>query len=68
MTSTVRRALTSGALYLSPMVILEIDFLREIGRVYESGEVVFRDLSRRSGLVISETPFSDVVAEASRQS
>ncbi len=50
------------------MVILEIDFLREIGRVYESGEHVFRDLAKRSGLMLSETPFAEVVSEASRQS
>jgi len=32
-TAAARRALTAGDLYLSPMVILEIDFMREIGRV-----------------------------------
>jgi PIN domain nuclease of toxin-antitoxin system len=47
------------------MVILEIDFMREIGRVHESGERIFRGLSKRSGLVLSTTPFSDVVFEAS---
>ena len=63
-----RRALTAGGLYLSPMVILEVDFLREIGRVYESGERISRELSKRSGLTISDTPFADVVFEASTQS
>ncbi len=53
---------------MSPMVILEIDFMREIGRVYESGERIFRELSKRSGLAISDTPFADVVFEASAQS
>jgi PIN domain nuclease of toxin-antitoxin system len=65
LTARARRALTAGGLYLSPMVILEIDFLREIGRVNQSGESVFGGLSKRSGLAISETPFADVVFEAS---
>lgn len=65
LTQRARRALTAGGLYISPMVILEIDFMREIGRVYESGERIFRGLSKRSGLAISDTPFADVVAEAS---
>ena len=42
--AAARRALTAVGLYLSPMVILEIDFMREIGRVYESGERIFREL------------------------
>ena len=50
---------------MSPMVILEIDFMREIGRVYESGEQMFRELANRSGLAISETSFAEVVSEAS---
>jgi len=50
------------------MVILEIDFMREIGRVHESGERIYRELSKRSGLAISETPFAEIVFEASAQS
>jgi PIN domain nuclease of toxin-antitoxin system len=57
--------LMAGGLYLSPMVVLEIDFMREIGRVHESGERVFRGLSKRSGLAIADTPFAEVVSEAS---
>jgi len=50
---------------MSPMVVLEIDLMREIGRVYESGERMFRELAKRSGLAISDTPFAEVVYEAS---
>ncbi len=63
--SAALRAAERDPLYVSPMVIFEIDLLREIGRVYDSGESMFRDLAKRLGLALSDTPFKDVIAEAS---
>jgi len=50
------------------MVVLEIDFLREIGRVNESGETMVKGLETRIGLQVSDSVFRDVVAAASAQS
>ena len=48
--------------------MLEIDLLREIGRVYQSGEEMVRDLRGRIGLELSDTPLVEVVSAASAQS
>jgi PIN domain nuclease of toxin-antitoxin system len=63
-----RRALEREAVFVSPMVLLEIDFLREIGRVHGSGGNMVKDLETRIGLRISDTAFRDVVSAASAQS
>jgi PIN domain nuclease of toxin-antitoxin system len=63
-----RRRLERDALFVSPMVILEIDLLREIGRVHEAGDAIVRDLEPRLGLQVSSSAFRDVIALASAQS
>jgi len=68
LTEKARRALRGAKIYVSPIVVLEIDLLREIGRVYESGETMVSYLENRIGLERSLTTFERVVAEASRQS
>ncbi len=60
----VRRRIESDSLACSPMVALEIDFLREIGRVHESGRAMTDDLVRRIGLSVVETPLAAIVAAA----
>lgn len=49
---------------ISPIVALEIDFLREVGKVTESGETMIADLGRRLALRLARSPFADVVAAA----
>ncbi len=61
----VKRRLESDALTCSPIVTLEIDFLREIGRVNVSGRTMVDDLARRIALSVLATPLSAVVAAAS---
>ena len=61
----VRRRLESDTLTCSPVVALEIDFLREIGRVSESGRTITDDLARRIGLSLFPAPLAAIVAAAS---
>jgi PIN domain nuclease of toxin-antitoxin system len=63
-----RRRLERDALFVSPMVILEIDLLREIGRVHEAGDTIVKDLELRLGLQVSTAAFRDVIALAGSQS
>ncbi len=68
LTNAARRSLNRDDLFVSPIVILEIDLLREIGRVYQPGEQMVQDLGKRIGLELSDTPLAEVVAAASTQS
>lgn len=68
MSKAARRAVNQDDLFVSPIVMLEIDLLREIGRVYQSGEKMIRDLTKRIGLELADTPLNDVVAAASELS
>ncbi len=60
----VARRIETDEPVVSPMVGLEIDFLREIGRVTEIGQTMLGDLARRLGLRVATAPFADVVAAA----
>lgn len=62
----VRARLEAEPLLVSPVVSLEVDFLREIGRVREGGAAMLDDLRRRVGLRLVTTPLDAVVAEAAK--
>lgn len=49
------------SLAISPMVILELKYLFEIGRTTQPGETVVGDLRDRIDLVTAETPFTSVI-------
>lgn len=53
-------------LYISPIVILELQYLYETGRTAENGERVVQDLARRVGLQVCDRPFAAVVGVAVR--
>jgi len=59
-----RSHLETKDLVISPMVILELDYLKEIGRTNESGKTVVDDLTARIGLTISPTPFLQIIMSA----
>lgn len=65
LSKAARRALNQDDLFISPIVILEIDLLREIGRVYQSGEHMVTDLGKRIGLELADTHLNDVIPAAS---
>jgi PIN domain nuclease of toxin-antitoxin system len=64
----VWKRLTKSELVISPAVILELQYLYEIGRVTEPAEKVYRDLVERIGLRYSDISFSQVILKASMQS
>jgi len=58
------RHIEGQALAISPTVLLECEFLHDIGRLRVPSEVVFGELADRAGLVVSAHPFADVVRAA----
>lgn len=65
LTPKVRTALEKDSLAISPLVRLELDFLREIGRITVGSGPILEALGPALGLTISPTPYASVVAEAS---
>ena len=63
----VQELLQANDLYISPMVVLELQYLYEIGRTTEPGDVVVLDLSQRIGLRVREEPFQHIITQALRQ-
>ena len=61
-----RARLTAEPLRISPMVQLELTYLREIGRIAAGPDEILAELGRSIGLAIDGTPFVDVVASALR--
>ena len=62
----IQRDLEENTLLISPIVTLEVQYLHEIGRITaEAGEVI-DELRRAIDLQVSDTPFSQVVAQALR--
>ncbi|NLH48001.1 MAG: type II toxin-antitoxin system VapC family toxin [Myxococcales bacterium] len=64
----VWRTLGKSELAISPAVLLELQYLYEIGRVAAPAETVRQDLVERIGLCLAATAFPQVVGEALRQS
>jgi PIN domain nuclease of toxin-antitoxin system len=64
---SIRQRLNASDLYISPMVMLELQYLYEIGRTTEPGSVVVLDLSQRIGLRVSEESFQHVITLALQQ-
>ena len=63
----VRRCLEEQEIFVSPMVLLELDFLSEIGRISEGGSRIYENLHARIGLKVCPLEFSRVVEAASLQ-
>ncbi|MDO9336531.1 MAG: PIN domain-containing protein [Caulobacter sp.] len=59
-------AIKAGPVRISPMVMLELQYLRDIGRLPAEPDAIFRHLEGRIGLALTDTPFAAVVAQARR--
>ena len=59
-----RDLLERAALFISPVVRLELTYLREIGRLTVPPDEILGGLATRLGIVQSEDPIASVVAEA----
>jgi PIN domain nuclease of toxin-antitoxin system len=54
-------AIESSQVVISPMVLLELQYLYEISRILQPPQLLFRQLSTQIGLHQCEHPFSDVI-------
>lgn len=61
-----KKIIEANALTVSPMVLLELSYLNEIGRLNETSHVMISDLHDRIGLTIDTTPFPLIVDVASQ--
>jgi PIN domain nuclease of toxin-antitoxin system len=62
--AAARDALEHDVLAVSPMVGLELQYLREIGRIRHGARRILATLRRDIGLSISDHPFASVAARA----
>jgi PIN domain nuclease of toxin-antitoxin system len=60
----VRQMLAGEELLVSPMVVLELQYLFEIGRTTEPAETVVSYLQGRIGLQVCDKPFTKVIMAA----
>ena len=67
-TPRVLRVLDSADLYISPMVLLEIQFLREAKKVDIKVDTFLKDMRAELGLKLCENDFPSVMLEAVRVS
>ena len=49
---------------VSPMAVLELQYLFEVQRVNQPGRIVFDDLASRMGLALDDRPLAEVVTAA----
>ena len=61
-------AVDSSALVYAPVVMLEIQFLFEIGRISVGPEIILADLRQDVGLEICPQPYLDVMQAACQES
>jgi PIN domain nuclease of toxin-antitoxin system len=57
-------AVEGGRLFVSPVVDLELQLLREIGRILRGPDTVLRALAREIGLQVTTTDYRSAVAAA----
>jgi PIN domain nuclease of toxin-antitoxin system len=63
-----KRLLQDHELHVSPVVVLELQYLHEIGRTAEPARTVIDDLAARIGLRVADASLAHVVAGAEQQS
>jgi PIN domain nuclease of toxin-antitoxin system len=63
----VRRLVESQEILVSPMVLLELDFLTEIGKISAGGSRIYQNLHTRIGLRICPIEFPRIIDAASLQ-
>jgi PIN domain nuclease of toxin-antitoxin system len=64
LTAAARNAVEGGRLFVSPIVDLELQLLREIGRIRRGPETVLPALAREVGLELATADYSKVVTVA----
>lgn len=67
LSAAATQQIETNDLFVSPMVVFELELLFEIGRTAESGRVVVRELEERLDLRVLTDPFPAVVRAAAKQ-
>lgn len=65
LSKSARRFIEKEELLVSPMVLLELDFLQEIGRLSVRGHEIYENLHGRIELRLCGHPFPQVIEQAS---
>ena len=60
----VRQDLEASELLISPIVSLELEYLREVDRTTVGAGEVIEELQRTIGLQTSDTPFAQVISQS----
>ncbi|MFA7343259.1 MAG: PIN domain-containing protein [Terrimicrobiaceae bacterium] len=63
----VYRRLDAGELVVCPVVLLELEYLHEIGRLSVNADRIFADLAVEIGLGLCPYPFAGVIRESLKQ-
>lgn len=66
--STVLTLLDTKQLTISPIILLELQYLHEIGRLKVGGEKIYSSLHKSIGLTTSSENFCDIIQYALKQS
>ena len=64
LSGAARERVEADRLHISPMAVLELTCLHEIGRTTEDGTAVLAGLRVAIGLAVDPTPFAEVVERA----
>ena len=64
LSARARLAVERDPLLISPMVVVELEFLREIGRLTVGAHAVVEELRARIGLEVCDLDFRRIVASA----
>ncbi len=66
-TARGRELIEKEILLISPIVQLELEYLRETGRISVGSALILETLARAVGLILCDLSFLDVVIESVRQ-
>ncbi len=64
LTGNAVTAIEQSEVLISPMVLLELQYLHEIGKILQPPQVLFNQLESQIGLRLCNHPFSSVVQTA----
>jgi PIN domain nuclease of toxin-antitoxin system len=68
LTKRAIQALERSELWISPMVVLELNYLYECGRIVVRADVIMAELNRALDARICNFPFDKIVAVAAKES
>jgi PIN domain nuclease of toxin-antitoxin system len=61
LTFTEIKALENNEIYISPIVVLEIEYFFEIGRIKKNSKTIIKYLAEKVGLKIDNIDFLDII-------